>query len=228
MKEQLRTFPFRWVLPAIQLLICFLSLWPSRNFILFEVSQSIESYAPTQSKKTIGRAINIEMPTLTPVQQDAADRATKIEDLRMRVPLALNFPVLITQLPYVIASPAKREWAPNGMMTEAWREISWPFAGLLFWWSIARGIEALRSTRKAVVSPRVTLAETVFAAVFVCVGVAVLVGTVMSTPDDRRDVHFIALMADGLLWGILASIMIAARIFQWRIRRRAKAAESLA
>ena len=228
MKEQLRTFPFRWVLPAIQLLICFLALWPSRNFILFEVSQATESYAPTHSKKTIGPAINIEIPMLTPEQQDAADRATKIEDLRLRVPLALNFPVLITQLPYVIASPAKREWAPNGMMTETWREISWPFAGLLFWWSIGRGVEALRSTRKAVISPPVTLVETVFAAVFVCIGVAVLAGTVMSTPDDRRDVHFIALMAGGLLWGMLAGITIAARIFQWRIRRRTKAAESLA
>jgi hypothetical protein len=212
----------------MQLLICFLSLWPSRNFILFEVSQAIESYAPTQSRKAIGPAINIEIPTLTPEQQDAADRATKIEDLRMRVPLALNFPVGIMQLPYVIASPAKREWAPNGMMTETWREISWPFAGLLFWWSIGRGIEALRSTRKAVISPRVTLLETVFAAVFACIGVAVLVGSVTSTPDDRRDFHFIALMAGGLLWGILASITIAARIFQWRIRRSAKVAESLA
>jgi hypothetical protein len=142
--------------------------------------------------------------------------------------LALNFPVLIMQLPYVIASPAKREWAPNGMMTETWREISWPFAGLLFWWSIGRGVEALRSTRKAVISPRVTLVETAFAAVFVCIGVALLIGTVMSTPDDRRDVHFIALMAGGLLWGMLATITIAARIFQWRIRRRAKATESLA
>ena len=105
------------------------------------------------------------------------------------------------------------------MMTETWREISWPFAGLPFWWSIGRGVEALRSTRKAVISPPVTLVETVFAAVFVCIGVAVLAGTVMSTPDDRRDVHFIALMA---------GITIAARIFQWRIRRRTKAAESLA
>lgn len=141
----------------------------------------------------------------------------------MRVPVALNFPVGITQLPYVIANPAKREWTPNGMLTETWRAISWPFGGVLFWWSIGRSIEALRSTRKAIISPRVTLVETVFAAVFVCIGVAVLVGTVTSTPDDRRDVQFIALMVGGLLWGILASITIVARVFQWRIRRRAKA-----
>ena len=228
MKEQLRTFPFRWVLPAIQVLLCFSSLWPLRYFLLFEVSQSIASYAPAHSRKEISPQLNIEIPTLTPEQQGAADRAAKIEYLRMRVPIALDFPVGIAQLPYVIANPAKREWVPKGMLTETWRAVSWPFAGMLFWWSVGRAIEALRATRKAVISPRVTLVETVFAAVLVCLGLVVLVGTITSTPDDRRDVQFIALLAGGLFWGILSSITIAARLFQWRICRRAKLAESLA
>jgi hypothetical protein len=146
----------------------------------------------------------------------------------MRVPVALNFPVGIAQLPYVIANPAKREWVPKGMLTETWRAVSWPFAGVLCWWSVGRAIEALRSTRKAIISPRLTLVETVFAAVFVCIGLVVLVGTITSTPDDRRDVQFKALLAGGLLWGFLASITIAARVFQWRILRRAKVAASLA
>jgi hypothetical protein len=228
MKERLRTFPFRWALPAIQLLLCFLSLWPSRYFLVFEGSRSIASYAPARSRKKISPPLKIEVPTLTPEQQVAADRAAKIEYLRMRVPVALDFPVGVAQLPYVIANPAKREWVPKRMLIETWRAVSWPLAGVLFWWSVGRAIEALRAIRKTVISPRVTLVETVFAAVLVCIGLVVLVGTITSTPDDRRDLQFIALLAGGWLWGILGSITIAARVFQWRIRRRAKVAESLA
>jgi len=229
MKEPIRPFPFRWVLPIIQLLICILALWPSRYFLLFEVSQSIESHAPAQSGKEASTPpIDIEIPTLSREQQIAADRAAKVQYLRMRVPVALNLPVGIVQLPYVIANPAKTEWVPKGMLTETWRAITWPLAGLLFWWSVGRGIEALGSTRRMLISPRVTLVETVFAAIFVCLGLVVLVGTITSTPDDRSDVQFIALLAGGLLWGVLASIMLAARVFQWRIRKRAKAAASLA
>jgi hypothetical protein len=221
MKKQVRPFPFRWALPAVQFLVCFVSLWPSRYFLLFEVSRSIESYAPAQSRRASGPPLRIDIPTLTPEQQDAADRAAKNEYLRMRVPVALNFPVAIAQLPYIIANPAKREWVPREMLTETWRAISWPFAGVLFWWGIGRGIEALRSSRKAVISPRVTLVETVFAALLVCIGFVVLVGIITSTPDDRRDLQFVALLVGGLLWGLLASITISARVFQWRIRKRA-------
>ena len=228
MKEQLRTFPFRWVLPAIQLFLCFLSIWPSRYFLLFQVFQSMNSYTANQSRTEISPPLSIEIPALTAEQQVAADRATKIEQLRMRVPVALNFPVAIAQLPYVIAIPDKREWVPQGFMTETWRAVSWPFAGVFFWWIVGRSIEALRSTSKAVISPRVTLAETVFAAIFVCIGVAAFVGLLTSTPDDRNDVQFVALSAGGLLWGILASITITTCVFQWRIRRSSKTAVSLA
>ena len=214
-------------MPAIQLLVCFVSLWPSRYLLLFEVSQSIQSYAPAQSRRASGPPLQIDIPTLTPEQQDAADRDARIEYLRMRVPVALNFPVAIVQLPYVIANPAKTEWVPRGMLTETWRAMSWPFAGVLFWWSVGRGIEALRSSRKAIIRPRVTLVETVFAALLVCIGLVVLVGTITSTPDDQRDLQFVALLVGGLLWGLLASITISARVFQWRIRKRTAVVTSL-
>ena len=229
MKEPLRPFPFRWVLPIVQLLICLLALWPSRYFLLFEVSESLESYAPAQSRKEASTPpIDIQIPTLTREQEIAATRVARVEYLRMRVPVALNLPVGIMQLPYVIANPAKTEWVPRGMLTETWRAISWPIAGVLFWWIVGRGIEALRSSRKAIICPRVTLPETIFAALFVCLGVVVVVGTITTTPDDRRDPQFIALMVGGLLWGILASFTIAARILQWRIRRKAAPVPSLA
>ena len=85
---------------------------------------------------------------------------------------------------------------------------------------VGRGIEALRSSRKAMISPRVTLPETIFAALLVCVGIVVLVGRLTSTPDDRPDLQFVALLVGGLLWGVLASLTIVARILQWKIRTR--------
>jgi Tfp pilus assembly protein PilN len=77
------------------------------------------------------------------------------------------------------------------------------------------------------ISPRVTLPETIFAALLVCIGIAVLVGTLTSTPDDRRDLQFVALLVGGLLWGVLASLTIVARILQWKIQRRAEVVPSL-
>lgn len=225
MKEQLRTFPFRWLLPVLQLSLCLISLWSSRYFLAFELSRSIESYAPAESRTSLKGSLRIDI--LTPEQQKAADREAKIEYLRMRVPVALNFPVGIVQLPYVILSPAKTEWVPRGMLAETWRAISWPFAGVLFWWVAGRGIEALRSCREAIISPRVTLLETIFAALLVCIGIVVLVGTIMSTPDDRRDLQFVALLVGGFLWGVLASLTLAARILQWKILRRAEIVPSL-
>jgi hypothetical protein len=220
MNEQLRIFPFRWLLPALQFSICLISLWPYRYILVFELSSSIESYVRAKPGTALSQPLHIDIPTLNPEQQKAFDRAERIEYLRMRVPMALNFPVAIVQLPYVILNPAKTEWVPRGMLTETWRAISWPFAGVLFWWSVGRGIEALRSSRKAIISPRITLAETILAALFVCLGIVVLVGAVTTTPDDRRDLQFIALLVGGLLWGILASVTILALSSGKSVRRR--------
>jgi hypothetical protein len=228
MKQQRRAFPFRWVLPLTQLLVCLVFLWPSRNFFLFELSQSIASYAPVHAKSGASNAVQIDIPGLTPRQQQEADRTANIEYLRMRAPVVLDFPVAIAQVPYMLANPAKREWTPRGMLPETWRAISWPFAGILFWWCAGRGIEALRAARRSVTCPRVTLVETTFAVVLFCIGLVTLVGIITSTPDDRRDVQFLALIAGGLLWGILSTFTITARVSQRRIRKGGVVASSLA
>jgi hypothetical protein len=199
-----------------------------RYYLLFEISQSIRTYEATRVEENAGPPINIYIPKLTPSQQAAADRSAEIEDLRRALPQALNLPVLLLEMPYTIANPAKMEWVPQGMMLDDWRSITWPFAGILFWWSAGRGIEALRLSRKGLIAPRVTLVETVLAALFVCTGFATVVGAITSTPDDRSDIKFIALLAGGMLWGVLAGTMIIARIFQWRIRRGTKSLASLA
>jgi hypothetical protein len=52
------------------------------------------------------------------------------------------------------------------------------------------------------------------------VGFVAMIGIVTSTPDDRHDFQFLALVAGAILWGILATTTITARFMQWRISMR--------
>jgi hypothetical protein len=63
-------------------------------------------------------------------------------------------------------------------MKETWRAVT--FASTLFWCIVGRAVEALISGRRKAIWPRVTLVEMVFAALFVCLGIVVLVGTITS------------------------------------------------
>ena len=210
-------FSYRRVLPVAQLLIAVVALWPSRYLTLFQISQSIHAYVPATAQRPVP-PIDIEIPTLTSQQQQEADRVARIEQLRMELPVTLNFPVLIAQLPYIV--PVRKELVPHGFMRETWRAVSWPLAGVFFWWLAGRGVDALRTVRKSVVAPRITMAETIFAGLLFTFGVVTLVGILTSTPDDRRDIDFLALIAGGLLWGILAVFTLAARFLQWRLMKR--------
>jgi hypothetical protein len=220
MKDKRPALPLRWQMPIAQLSLCFLILWPMRGFLLFDLSQSARAYAPVRANRLPSATVNIELPSLSPEGRKAAERVARTEQLRMRVPIVLDFPVVIAQIPYILANPEKREWTPRGMLTETWRALSWPFAGIVFWWYAGRGIEAVRAARRSIAVPRMTLAETASAAVLLCIGLATLVGLITSTPDDRRDYQFLSLLAGGLLWGILASFTVAARILQWRMKKR--------
>jgi hypothetical protein len=228
MKEQAAGLSFRRVLPIAELLICVIALWPSRYFLLWQVSQSVKEYVPAIAQpQQSGPAINIDIPSLTPEQQQAADRATRMEDLRMAVAPMLNLPVGIVQLPYALAHPTPegKEWVPRGMMFTTWGALSWPIFGVFFWWFAGRGIDAFRAARKSILLPRITIPESIFAVIFLGIGVVAIVGILTSTPDDTRDVNFLAFLAGGVLWGIIAALAIAARFLQWRLRKCATLSE---
>jgi hypothetical protein len=220
MATYFRLLPLRWTLPIFQLSVCLLALWPMRGFLIFEVLRSIESHTPAKATSESGTITEIVLAPMTKGQQEAADKAAKVDFLRMRVPVVLNFPVVLAQLPYIVASPNKREWTPGGMLPEEWRAMTWPFAGILFWWCAGRGMEALQATRRSVVAPRLTWVETALAVVLFLVGLATLVGIATSTPDDRHDIQFLAFVAGALLWGIFGAIVVAARLLQRRILKR--------
>jgi hypothetical protein len=68
-----------------------------------------------------------------PTQQsrNAADRA----ELRLTAPTALNIPVAFTGL-------ARSELRPGAVQMEIWHSLTWPLAGLIFWWIAGRAIDA--------------------------------------------------------------------------------------
>jgi hypothetical protein len=171
--------------------------------------------------------IHIVLPPVTPEKQRPDDVAKKVADIRTKTPLALNFPVLIVQLPYILVSPAKREWVPRGMPLDIWRALSWPFVGILFWWFLGRSVEALPTARRSLVCPRISWIETAFAVILLCTGLVALIGILTTTSDDRSDLQFMTLLAGGLLWGVLATVIITARLVQWRVAKRIAAAQVL-
>ena len=170
--------------------------------------------------------IHIVLPPPSPEKQRPDDVAKKVADIRTKMPLALNFPVLVAQLPYILVSPAKREWVPRGMPVDTWRALSWPFVGTLFRWFLGRSVEALPTARRSLVYPRISWIETAFAVSLLCTGLVALIGILTTTPDDRSDLQFMALLAGGLLWGVLATVIIAARFLQWRVTKRMAAAQA--
>ena len=76
--------------------------------------------------------------------QRTEDDSTKAAEIRTAVPLALNLPVFVVQLPYILVAPAKREWIPKGIFPNTWRDLTWPIVGMCFWWFLGRSIEASR------------------------------------------------------------------------------------
>src|SRR5882762_1814287 len=222
------SFPFRWVLPSVQLLVCFALLWPVRQFLFLGVMQSIHSYSNMTSKSDAfpdSEGVYV-VPPATPEQQRFGDSEARFYEIRKTAPLALNFPVLIAQLPYILVSPTKREWVPKGMFPDIWRALSWPIAGMFFWWYLGRSFEALYAARQSVAHPRINWAETTFALILCGIGIVTLIGIVTSTPDDRRDIQFMALVAGGLLWGIMATATVVAGFLQWRLAKRHHSSQS--
>jgi len=212
-------YQLRWVLPVAELLVCLVALWPARGHFLVGLMLAKLLRAPTQqgTGQVSEPQYVIDLPELTPERQQEVDARYEKELRRMRVPVVLNFPVAVAQVPFSLVT--KREWVPQGILKESWRALIWPLVGIVFWWLTGRGIEALSASFQRSVNPRLHWMEVTWAVVLVVVGIVTFIGIVTSTPDDRRDKDFMALMYGGLLWGVLAGLTVTARFRQRRIRK---------
>jgi hypothetical protein len=216
----------RWTFlpPLTQLVVCYAALWPIRHQVVFELSLALRRmrFAPTESTPNTDSdepVLSVIVEPTRPFEGKRSDSRQDMQEVLARVPALLNVPVLFAQLPYVVLNPENKEWVPPGFMLETWRGLTWPWAGLVFWWMAARGICAYVGTRRKVPEPRISRVEIVVGGILLCLGVVAVVGIVTSTPDDRADYTFMSLLAGTLLWGILGAFSLIAGTLQWRMRQ---------
>jgi len=216
MQKSQPSFALRWLLPAVQLILCLTALWPWRVTLIHQIGRSFGAYQtqnlslPAAAKSDSGVAISGY------VYEDPQELHTmQALESHEWVPLMLNLPSGLVQLPYAILSPGREDWRPRGINLRTWRVISWPIVGILFWWCAGRGIEALIAGRRRLVHPQITWIETGIAAIlFLFCGI-----TAVSLPLSAHDKSFpLALWILGSgTWALLAGLTVAARVMQWRL-----------
>lgn len=218
MSKSQASFALRWLLPIIQLILCVTALWPWRATLVHQIGRSLGVY---QTPK---------LPSLEDARGDGAGasiRAYMYEDpqeLRTLqalerhewVPLMLNVPSGLVQLPYAMLNPTNEDWRPRGLNLRTWRVISWPIIGILFWWCAGRGIEAVIAARRRLVHPRITWPETGMAVVVFLVCGFTAVSLPLSGQHDGGFPMILWILGSGT-WALLAGLIIAARILQWRL-----------
>jgi hypothetical protein len=194
---------FRWLLPITQLVICMVALWPVRSLLVLQVKLSNHAY-----------------PIFLPPGPEWENEVRAFERLEGRtwLPVALNLPCGLVQLPYVILNPTKREWIPRDMDLQTWRVISWPIAGCLFWWIAGRGLEGLAAARRRLIFPSISWIETITsAAISLFCAVATVCLPLFSGYDGTFPMKYF--VAGFAMWAVLDGVVVVARVAQWRLRR---------
>jgi len=194
-------------------MICAIVLWPIRNRLFirgvsfqFDVSPTAPARVPPKDD---------QHTTILELDNPEVQRSAKNTEIRLKAPTLLNLPVMLLALPYAILNPAKTEWVPRGMDFEAWRAISWPFVGLIFWWIVGLGIEALLSARQGVIHPGIGWTQTAVGLVVLASGTLALIAFLGASGE--RDLSW---AAAGAVWMVLGGATVGARVAQWRLRAR--------
>ncbi len=190
--ERRGSFPFRWVLPFGQLMVCLVLLWQARGIVAWSFG------------------LRLPLPMLGTGGIDGGYAA-------LRAAAALNLPAGLIQLPYDIFSPSHTEWMPAGMDSTVWRAVTWPVIGLVFWWLPGRGIEALSAAKYRKLAPRIGWTETIVGFLVMAAGATILILFFFISSHDSTDMK---MGAAGGLWALLGGLSVVARIAQWRLLRK--------
>jgi len=182
---------------------------------MYDVELRIMVHAPMPAS-TVGAKFNSPDSAVRMTPEEM--RLRQLSHLRLVAPQLLNFPCAFVGL-------ARPETVPPGFIVEFWRSLSWPIVGIVFWWIVGRGIDALLAARSGVLSPAITWAETAVALLLtlfagMCCVSFFVDDTIASESMFPWHAEYIAFPA----WILLGSATVFARIVQWRIRRRLNAA----
>jgi hypothetical protein len=215
------TLAFRWLLPITQLVLSVVVLSPLHTILIQRVRLSIGAYRHRQTPLPYppeGQQFRILEVPLSPQKRLEFQTFESLEK-REWVPIMLNLPSGLAQLPYAILNPTKQEWMPRGMDFKTWRVISWPLIGILFWWAAGRGIEALLAARRRVVRPQIGWTETIIGAALFLFCAVIAIGVPICAGIDK-DFPMKLFVAGSGTWAVLGGMIVAARVAQWRIIRR--------
>jgi hypothetical protein len=225
-----RSIPFRWILPAAQFVLCIAILWPLRGEIVSSARSSTHVYLLhdqlAQAPKVNIRVLYPDLlPDLSNIHAVIEEREYRERFLRLRLwaPALLNLPAMWLELPRAILSHDKNEWVPVGMSFQYWRALAWPLVGIGVWWFVGRGIEALIAAFRGVVRPSIDFVETAIAVLFVLLGAVLFLGPLLDPTSLNSGISRPFFILAGAMWILLGSATIAARLAQWRIRRRSPA-----
>jgi hypothetical protein len=220
MLPERHTVPFRWLLPIAQLVLSVVVLWPLHMALVHNVRLSISAYRHQRTPLPPlpeGQQYRILEVPLSPQEQRELETVEGLEK-REWVPIMLNLPSGLVQLPYAILNPTKEEWMPRGMDFKTWRVISWPLIGILFWWCAGRGLDALPAARRHLIHPRIAWFETVVGAVLFLFCAVIAIGIPICAGVDN-DFPMKLFVAGSGTWAVLGGMMTAARVAQRRVVR---------
>jgi len=210
-QSKMSGFRFRLALPVGQLALCALILWPLRGMIRFELGLPMGmGGAPWVFQTGPGRLF-LDW-SLSSGRQTVA---------------AINLPGGALQLPIALLTRGHQIWKPPGIEFQTWNALTWPVLGLVFWWIAGRGIDALLAARRKISLPSIRWTETVVGFILGAGGLVGAFAFLLTGGQDRYDPQ-LQLLASGMgMWGLLGSLIVAARIVQWRIRKAESNARAL-
>jgi hypothetical protein len=191
---------FAWMLPAGELVLCAILLWPVRLWVLHELG----IHLPLWLERVIG--VRFGLFSISP-------------DFSTGASAALNLPGGEIQLPYIILSADKMEWKPVAMDFRVWRAITWPFLCLPFWWIAGRAIDALNAIPKRKLIPRIGWTETIIGFLFMTTCAIGFAGLLFSGSKEDNDSVTIRFVAGCGLWAMLGGLSVIARFRQRRLRK---------
>ncbi len=218
MRDSYRYFRFAFIMPAAQLLFCFVTLWPVRGMIVGGVRTAIRA---NRHERAYSRPDPIYLSNLRLAQLLGAEsRSARITEQLIWIPALLNLPSSLAEIPQAILSPTHMSWSPNGMDFHVWRAISWPLIGIVFWWIAGRAIDALVAAQHRITSPGIGWTETAMATLALACGVIFcMLPFMVKFENDRFSPLWPLVCAAGAMWALLGSATIVAHLVQWRIRR---------
>jgi hypothetical protein len=91
---------------------------------------------------------------------------------------------------------------------------------MVFWWIAGRGADALIAARQNRLTPRIRWPEAIVGFLLLATGGMFVFGFVFFSGPARHDLTMQVIGTMALLWAFLGGLSVAAKIVQWRLRKR--------